>query len=341
MLAAIARRVGNRLLASLPALFGVVVVTFMLMRVLPGDPAVFFASGPSAGQAEIEELRRTMGLDKPIPVQLVRYLGEIAQGDLGRSMTTGQPVVSDIKRRLPASLELTCTALVIALSLALPLGILAALRPGSLIDHTVRLLCTLGVCVPTFVSGLLLIYAFYYLLGWAPDPTARIDIFASPPPDITGFYLIDFAVTGDWEGWWAAFRQLLLPAFTMALFVLAPLARMTRASMLAVLGSDFIRTAHAMGLSRLRITVAYALRNALLPVLTITGIVFSTMLGANVLVEKVFSWPGVASYALDALLASDYAPVQAFVLLMASIFVLVNVTIDILYGIADPRVSVA
>jgi len=341
LLAAIARRVGNRLLASLPALFGVVVVTFMLMRVLPGDPAVFFASGPSAGQAEIEELRRTMGLDKPIPVQLVRYLGEIAQGDLGRSMTTGQPVVLDIKRRLPASLELTCTALVIALSLALPLGILAALRPGSLIDHTVRLLCTLGVCVPTFVSGLLLIYAFYYLLGWAPDPTARIDIFASPPPDITGFYLIDFALTGDWEGWWAAFRQLLLPAFTMALFVLAPLARMTRASMLAVLGSDFIRTAHAMGLSRLRITVAYALRNALLPVLTITGIVFSTMLGANVLVEKVFSWPGVASYALDALLASDYAPVQAFVLLMASIFVLVNVTIDVLYGIADPRVSVA
>lgn len=341
MLAAIARRVGNRLLASLPALFGVVVVTFMLMRVLPGDPAVFFASGPSAGQAEIEELRRTMGLDKPIPVQLVRYLGEIAQGDLGRSMTTGQPVVTDIKRRLPASLELTCTALVIALSLALPLGILAALRPGSLIDHTVRLLCTLGVCVPTFVSGLLLIYAFYYLLGWAPDPTARIDIFASPPPDITGFYLIDFTLTGDWEGWWAAFRQLLLPAFTMALFVLAPLARMTRASMLAVLGSDFIRTAHAMGLSRLRITVAYALRNALLPVLTITGIVFSTMLGANVLVEKVFSWPGVASYALDALLASDYAPVQAFVLLMASIFVLVNVTIDVLYGIADPRVSVA
>ena len=341
MLAAIARRVGNRLLASLPALFGVVVVTFMLMRVLPGDPAVFFASGPSAGQAEIEELRRTMGLDKPIPVQLVRYLGEIAQGDLGRSMTTGQPVVSDIKRRLPASLELTCTALVIALSLALPLGIMAALRPGTVIDHTVRLLCTLGVCVPTFVSGLLLIYAFYYLLGWAPDPTARIDIFASPPPDITGFYLIDFALTGDWEGWWAASRQLLLPAFTMALFVLAPLARMTRASMLAVLGSDFIRTAHAMGLSRLRITVAYALRNALLPVLTITGIVFSTMLGANVLVEKVFSWPGVASYALDALLASDYAPVQAFVLLMASIFVLVNVTIDVLYGIADPRVSVA
>ncbi len=328
-------------MASIPALLGVVIVTFTLMRVLPGDPAVFFASGPSAGKEEIEELRRTMGLDKPIPVQLLRYLGEVARGDLGRSMTTGQPVVRDIERRLPASLELTCTALALALMLAIPLGIFAALRQGSVVDHAVRLLCTLGVCVPTFVSGLLLIYAFYYLLGWAPDPTARIDIFAASPPDITGFYLIDFALTGDSEGWWAAFRQLLLPAFTMALFVLAPLARMTRASMLAVLGSDFIRTAHAMGLSSVRIIVVYALRNAILPVITITGIVFSTMLGANVLVEKVFSWPGVASYALDALLASDYAPVQAFVLLMASIFVLVNVTIDILYGIADPRVSVA
>jgi peptide/nickel transport system permease protein len=323
-----------------PALFGVVVVTFILMRVLPGDPAVFFASGPSAGKAEIDELRHKMGLDQPMPVQLLHYLGDVATGNLGRSMTTGQPVVQDMRRRLPASLELTFTALAIALLLAVPLGVLAALNPGSPVDHLVRFLCTLGVCVPTFVSGLLLIFVFYYLLGWAPDPTARLDIFATTPPDITGFYLLDFALVGDWEGWWAAFTQLLLPAFSMALFVLAPLARMTRASMLAVLGSDFIRTARSMGLPRRKIVVAYALRNAILPVLTITGIVFSTMLGANVLVEKVFSWPGVASYALDALLSSDYAPVQAFVLLMASIFVLVNVLIDILYGIADPRVSI-
>ena len=341
MAAGIARRVGQRLVLSLPAQLGVIVVTFMLMRVLPGDPAVFFASGPSAGQQEVEDLRRQMGLDRPIPVQLIRYLGEIAAGDLGRSLTTGQPVLQDIGRRLPASLELTFTALLTALLLSVPLGVAAALRPGSVVDHAVRMLCTLGVCVPTFVSGLLLIYVFYYLLGWAPDSTARLDIFAPTPPDITGFYLVDFALTGDWDGWRAALAQLALPAFSMALFVLAPLARMTRASMLAVLGSDFIRTAHALGLPRRRIIVGYALRNALLPVLTITGIVFSTMLGANVLVEKVFSWPGVASYALDALLASDYAPVQAFVLLMAIIFVLVNVAIDVLYGVADPRVSMS
>ena len=339
MLLVILRRVGRRLVASVPALLGVVIVTFTLMRLMPGDPAVFFASGPSAGKAEIEELRRSMGLDKPVPVQLALYLGQVARGNLGRSLTTGQPVAVDMGRRLPASLELTLTALAIALGLAVPLGVAAALRPGSLVDHGVRMVCTLGVCVPTFVSGLLLIYAFYYILGWAPDPTARIDIFAATPPEITGFYLVDFALVGDWEAWWAALTQLLLPACTMALFVLAPLARMTRASMLAVLGSDFIRTAEAMGLARWRIVLGYALRNALLPVITITGIVFSTMLGANVLVEKVFSWPGVASYALDALLASDYAPVQAFVLLMAIIFVLVNVLIDVLYGIADPRVS--
>jgi peptide/nickel transport system permease protein len=336
----IGRRVGQRMLSSIPALIGVVVITFILMRVMPGDPAVFFASGPNAGQAEIDELRHKMGLDQPLPVQLVRYLEDIATGNLGRSLSTGQAVSTDMRQKLPASLELTFTALFIALGLSVPLGVAAALKPGSPVDHLVRMLCTLGVCVPTFVSGLLLIYVFYYLLGWAPDPTARLDIFAATPPDITGFYLIDFAITGDWDGWWAAFTQLLLPAFTMALFVLAPLARMTRASMLSVLGSDFIRTANAMGISRTRIIVAYALRNALLPVLTITGIVFSTMLGANVLVEKVFSWPGVASYALDALLSADYAPVQAFVLLMATIFVGVNILIDILYGIADPRVSV-
>lgn len=336
----IGQRIARRLLASVPALLGVVVLTFLLMRVLPGDPAVFFASGPNAGQQEIEDLRRQLGLDQPIPVQLLSYLRDVGTGRLGRSLTTGQPVVRDLAERLPASLELTFCALVIALGLAIPLGILAAMRPGSAVDHAVRLICTLGVCLPTFVSGLLLVYVFYVLLGVAPDPTGRLDIFAAQPPGITGFLLIDFALVGDLAGLRAAAAQLLLPALTMALFVLAPLARITRASMLSVLGSDFIRTARSLGLPRWRVVTVYALRNALLPVLTIIGIVFSTMLGANVLVEKVFSWPGIGSYALDALLAADYAPVQGFVLLMAVVFVLVNLVIDILYGIADPRISI-
>src|SRR5215213_8272725 len=290
-------RAGRRFLSSLPALFGVLVFTFLLMRVLPGDPAVFFASGPNAGKEEIEVIRKQMGLNKPVPEQLMLYLYDVGSGNLGRSMMTGQLVTKDLRERLPASLELT-------------------------------------------FSALLLIYVFYYLLGLAPDPTGRVDIFASLPPRRTGFLLIDFLLAGDFDGWWAAFRQLILPALSMALFVVAPLARITRASMLVSLGSDFVRTARSMGLPWWKIVVTYALRNAILPVITIAGIVFSTMLGANVLVEKVFSWPGVASYALDALLSSDYAPVQGFVLLMASVFVIVNLLVDILYGIADPRVTI-
>jgi peptide/nickel transport system permease protein len=340
MLGATVKRAAKRFLSSLPALFGVLVFTFLLMRVLPGDPAVFFASGPNAGKAEIEVIRKQMGLDKPVPQQLVYYLYDVGRGNLGNSIMTGQSVTKDLRDRLPASLELTFSALLIAMMFAIPLGVLAALRPGSPIDHGIRIFCALGVCVPTFVSGLLLIYVFYYLLGVAPDPTGRIDIFTSLPPSRTGFLMIDFLLAGDVSGWWGAFKQLVLPAVTMALFVIAPLARITRASMLVSLGSDFVRTARSVGLSWWRIVVTYALRNAILPVITIAGIVFSTMLGANVLVEKVFSWPGVASYALDALLSSDYAPVQGFVLLMASIFVIVNLAVDVLYGIADPRVSV-
>lgn len=339
-IANISMRVGQRMLSSVPALLGVVVFTFLLMRVLPGDPAAFFSSDPNAGVEEIARLRTAMGLDKPLPIQLGIYLHDIGTGNLGRSMSTGQTVLVDLKERLPASLELTFVALALALSLSIPLGILAALKQGSIIDHTVRFICSLGVCVPTFVCGLVLIYVFYVVLGVAPDPTGRIGAFDAPPPGITGLLLIDYLLVGDLDSWRSAASQLILPASTMALFVLAPLSRMTRASMLASLGSDFIRTAHSIGLSRWKVIVAYGLRNALLPVITISGVVFSTMLGANVLVEKVFAWPGVGSYALDALLASDYAPVQGFVLLMATIFVLVNLIIDTLYGIADPRVSI-
>src|SRR6187402_2590967 len=187
-------RAARRFISSLPALFGVLIFTFLLMRVLPGDPAVFFASGPNSGKEEIETIRKQMGLDKPVPTQLALYLYDVGRGNLGRSLMTGQAVTKDLKERLPASLELTFSALLIALILAIPLGILAALKPGSLIDHGVRMFCALGVCVPTFVSGLLLIYAFYYLLGIAPDPTGRIDIFAASPPELTGFLLVDFAL---------------------------------------------------------------------------------------------------------------------------------------------------
>jgi peptide/nickel transport system permease protein len=222
-----------------------------------------------------------------------------------------------------------------------PLGVLAATRPGSLLDHACRVISTAGVSLPVFFTGLILVYVFYYLLGWAPAPLGRLDVFFSPPPSITGFYLIDSLIVGNGELFLASLKQLILPALTLGIFSLAPIARMTRASMLAVLASDFVRTARASGLSPFTVIVAYAFRNALLPVVTTLGMVFSFLLGANVLVEKVFAWPGIGSFAIEALIASDFAPLQGFVLTMAILYVVLNLVIDMLYGIIDPRVRVA
>ena len=329
----------RRLFTALPSVVGVIIVTFLLTRALPGDPAVYFA-GPAATAEGIAEIRHKLGLDKSLPAQFLDYVKSLAHGDLGTSLTTGQPVLSDLMTRLPASAELTLLGLAIAVAIAMPLGILAATRPGSWIDHLCRVISTAGVSLPTFFTGLLLVYVFYYLAGWAPAPLGRLDVFASAPPTRTGFYLIDSLLAGDLETFRAAFAQLLLPALTLAIFSLAPLARMTRASMIAALSSDFVRTARATGLTRSRIVGVYALGNAILPVITTLGMVFSFLLGANVLVEKVFAWPGIGSYAVEALIASDYAPVQGFVLTMALLYIALNLAIDLLYGVLDPRIGV-
>jgi peptide/nickel transport system permease protein len=241
---------------------------------------------------------------------------------------------------LPASAELTLLGLLISIVIAVPLGIVAATRPGSIIDHACRVIATAGVSLPVFFTGLILVYVFYYQMGLAPAPLGRLDTFLSAPPQVTGFYLIDSLIAGDGEVFWASLKQLILPAMTLAIFSLAPIARMTRASMLAVLASDFVRTARASGLSPKTVIVTYAFRNAMLPVITTLGMVFSFLLGANVLVEKVFAWPGIGSYAVEALVASDFAPVQGFVLTMAVMYVALNLLIDILYGVIDPRVRI-
>jgi len=330
----------KRLAIALPSLVGVVIVTFVLTRALPGDPAAYFA-GPAATKEAIEQIRSRLGLDRPLPLQFVRYVSDLARGDLGVSLTTGQPVAAEIRTRLPASAELTLLGLIVSMSIAVPLGILAATTPGSFIDHACRVLTTAGVSLPVFFTGLILVYVFYYLLGWAPAPLGRLDIFFSAPPQVTGFYLIDSAIAGDGAVLLASLKQLILPALTLAIFSLAPIARMTRASMLAVLASDFVRTAQASGLAPFTVIVTYAFRNAMLPVVTTLGMVFSFLLGANVLVEKVFAWPGIGSYAVEALIASDFAPVQGFVLTMAIMYVALNLLIDLLYGLIDPRVRLA
>lgn len=333
-----ARAIGMRLAQTVPVLIGVVVISFILTRALPGDPAVYFA-GAMADEASIQQVREALGLDKPLMMQFVLYVGDLVRGDLGRSISTGQPVLTDLAMRLPASLELTLSALALSCLVAIPLGVLAAVRQGSWVDHLCRVLVTAGVSLPTFFTGILLVYVFYYLLGWAPSPLGRLDFIYFEPPRVTGFYLIDSLLAGDLETFAATLRQLALPTITLALFTLAPIARMTRAAMLQALSSDYIRTAHAAGLSRGKVVFGYGFRNALLPVVTTLGMVFSFVLGANVLVEKVFAWPGIGSYAVEALVASDYAAVQGFVLAMAILFVTLNLIIDLSYALIDPRIG--
>ncbi len=333
-------RMSRRLGITLFSIAAVIVITFALTRLLPGDTAAYFA-GPAATEQAIQEVRVKLGLDQPKLVQFVRYVQDLARGDFGQSLTTGQPVIRDIASRLPASAELTLVGLIVSIMIAIPLGVLAAVKEGSAIDHFSRVIATAGVSLPVFFTGLLLAYFFYFILGWAPSPIGRLDIIYSAPRHVTGFYLIDSLIARDLEVFWAALKQLILPAATLAIFSLAPITRMTRASMLAVLSSDFVRTARASGLSTRKVILTYAFRNALLPVITTLGMVFSFLLGANVLVEKVFSWPGIGSYAVEALIASDFAPVQGFVLIMAITYVLLNLMIDLLYGVIDPRVRMA
>ncbi len=329
----------RRLATALPSIAGVIVVTFLLTRALPGDPAAYFA-GPAATEQAIEQIRHQLGLDRSLPLQFVDYVGQLARGDLGMSLNTGQPVLRELLTRLPASAELTLLGLLLSVAIAIPLGIAAALRPGSLIDHACRILATAGVSLPIFFTGLVLVYVFYYLAGWAPAPLGRLDIYYSAPPHWTGFYLIDSLIAGDLGTFRAALAQLVLPVAALAIFSLAPLARITRAGMIGALGSEFIRTARASGLPWRTIVFVYAFRNAVLPVVTTLGMVFSFLLGANVLIEKVFAWPGIGSYAVEALIASDYAPVQGFVLAMALVYVLLNLMIDLGYGLLDPRMRV-
>ena len=331
-----ARIAAKRLLGAIPSLVGVVAVTFLLSHALPGDPAVLFA-GPAANADSVAQVRAHLGLDRSLLAQFLGYVGDMAHGNLGQSLTTGQPVLADLVQRLPASLELTAAAILFAVAVAVPLGVLAATREGLLADHLCR--STVAAAFPTFFVALLLVYLFYYLLRIAPEPLGRLnDVYFEAPPTLTGFYLIDAAAAGEWTTFRGALSQMALPAISLGLFALAPIARITRASLLAALGSDFVRTARACGLTRRKVLVTYAMRNAALPVVNVLGMVFSFVLGANVLIEDVFGWPGVGAYAVKAVIQSDYAAVQGFILMMATLYILLNLLVDLLSIAADPRV---
>lgn len=333
LLGATVRRLG----AGIPTLFGIIVVSFALTRILPGDPAVYFAGAAPTPEA-IADLRRTLELDKPLWQQFITYLAHLAHGDLGRSLVTGQAVTTDLWMRLPNTIELTAAAFFLAVAVAIPLGIQVALRRGGWLDHCVRGLSTVALSVPGFFSALVLLFVFYYFAGLAPAPLGRLDVLAFPPPVRSNFLLLDAVLARDWSALADALGHLALPALALAFAAVGPVVRMTRASMLAVLSSDYIRAARGHDLPRRVVIYRYALRNALLPVLTTAGFVISYLVSANVVIEKVFAWPGVGSYALDALASSDYAAVQGFILVIAVLYLMIGISLDILASLLDVRV---
>jgi len=322
---------------ALPILFGVVLVTFVLIHVLPGDPAAMYASGPNAGPDEIKAVRAALGLDKSMIEQFWIYLQHLARLDLGRSMSTGQTVIHDFSERLPATLELAAFAFTLSVIIALPLGILAALYRDSLLDQAIRAITSVSAAMPGFFFGLILIFIFYFLLEAAPEPVGRLSSWSFPPERVTGFYLVDALAAGDFALMREAVAKMLLPAASMAIFAIAPLMRMMRGGMIDALDSDYVRAARAYGLAPWRVTLQYALPNAMLPVLATMAMVISTMVGANVMIEKLFGWPGIGAYGVNALVGLDYAPVQAFVLIVAIMFVVLTLAIDIVSSLIDPR----
>lgn len=330
----------SRLWSAIPVLFGVLVVTFVLIRALPGDPAIQYATSPNAGPKEIAEIRQQLGLDRSVIEQFGIYLRDVATGNFGNSISTGQPVISDFKTRLPATLELAAMAFLISFLIALPAGIAAAIWRDSWFDQLCRVISSVAAAMPVFFFGLLLVYVFYFRLGIASEPIGRWPSMIIPPDPITGFATIDTLMVGDWELFRMSLAKMLMPAASMAIFAIAPLLRMMRGSMIDALDSDYVLAARAFGLSRMRVILRYALPNAMLPVLATMGMVLSTMLGANVMIEKLFAWPGISAYAVNSLLSLDYAPVQAFVLIVATLFVIMTLVIDIVSAAVDPRYKV-
>ncbi len=327
----------RRLSLVIPTLVGVTIITFTLTYVLPGNPAVVKA-GPLVSPEMVRELEKEMGLDQPYWVQYGRYIGGVLHGDLGQSASTGRPVLEDFRQRLPATLELTLASLLIALAFGIPLGVQSAVHRDTAIDHIGRVVGVAGVAMPTFWTGLLALYVFFYLLGVAPPPLGRLGAGIQPPQAVTGLYVVDSLLTGNWKALGSAVHQLMLPALTLGLSVMAPIARMVRSTMLEILESDYVKAAWAAGIPRRRVIYGDALANAMIPVVTILGIVFGFLMAGNAVVESVFAWPGIGNYAITSLMTKDSGPIQSFVLFVALLYVIVNFVIDILYGLIDPRI---
>jgi peptide/nickel transport system permease protein len=329
----------RRIVLLIPVLFGVSLITFTLSHVMPGDPARL-ASGIEADEAQVQRLRVELGLDQPLPLQYVTYVRHLLQGDLGKSILNNLPVRENLARFFPATLELALASLVIALALGIPLGVLAAVRKDGLFDHLSRLGALLGIAFPVFWVGIVLLLIFYFKLGWFPS-SGRVDpeiLLQYPVRTGTGLLTIDALLSGAWPVLASTLWHLVLPAFSLSLSTLARVARMTRTTMIEALSEAYVMTARAKGLPERRVVYGHALRNAMIPTVTIIGIAFGYLLGGSVLVETIFGWPGLGGYAFDAILYLDFPSIMGITLLATVVFLTANLLVDLVYVYLDPRI---
>nr|WP_314418969.1 ABC transporter permease [uncultured Erwinia sp.] len=316
---------------------GVCVITFIISHLIPGDPARLLA-GDRASDEIVQHIREQLGLNLPLWQQFIRYVEQLLHGDLGMSIRTGRPVLEDLKTFFPATLELAFCALLIALVVGVPLGVLSAVYKNRWLDHLVRLLALTGISTPAFWLGLGVIVLFYGKLNLLPGG-GRLDDWLDPPAHITGFYLIDSLLSGDMEAFGNALTHLILPATTLAFVHLGIVARQIRSAMLEQLSEDYVRTALASGLSKFTIVVRYALPNALIPSVTVLGLALGDLLYGAVLTETVFAWPGMGAYVVASIQALDFPAVMGFAIVVSFAYVLVNLLVDLLYLWIDPRMG--
>jgi len=332
--------VGRRLVQSLLVLVLVSIATFSLAHLVPGDPIETILGERAAGNPEIRAAaERRYGFDQPVPMQYVYYVRNLLQGDLGESITTRRPVVEDLRQFIPGTIELAIAAMLFAVILGIPLGIVGAIKQDRWPDHLARFVALIGTSVPVFWLGLLMLYFFFYKLHWLPGP-GRLDTGMKAPERITGMITIDAALRGQWDVFRSSVVHIILPAIVLGSFALGILARMLRSSLLAALGDDYVRTARAKGLSEGQVVVRHAIRNALIPTITVLGLTFAGLLAGAVLTETIFSWPGIGRYSVQAALKLDYPGLLGVTLFVASAYVVVNFLVDIIYGVLDPRIRI-
>lgn len=330
------RFLAARLAVLVPTFLGVTFVAFVLIRLVPGDPILMMVGERGMSPERHAQLMAEFGLDKPFLVQYLIFLGDLLQGDFGNSTTTRAPVLREFLNLFPATVELSLAAMLLAVLIGVPAGILAAVKRGSWFDHTVMGVSLTGFSMPIFWWGLLLIILFSGILQWTPV-SGRISLLYFVEP-VTGFMLIDSLLSEEEGAFASALSHLVLPAIVLGTVPLAVIARQTRSAMLEVLGEDYVRTARAKGLPPRRVIGLHALRNALIPVITVIGLLVGTLFGGAILTETIFAWPGVGKWLVDSIGRRDYPSVQGGIVLIASIVMLVNLVVDLLYGLINPRI---